>query len=39
MSSGHRLKILVVDDGADIVEVLQDRLESYGFTVATAATG
>ncbi len=33
------LKVLVVDDEGDIVEVIQDRLEAYGFTVATAGTG
>jgi DNA-binding response OmpR family regulator len=33
------LKILLVDDEADIVEVVQDRLEHYGFTVITAGTG
>ena len=33
------LKVLVVDDEEDIVEVIQDRLEAYGFTVATAGTG
>ncbi len=33
------LKVLVVDDEKDIVEVIQDRLEAYGFTVATAGTG
>lgn len=33
------LKVLVVDDEEDIVEVLQDRLEAYGFTVVTAGTG
>jgi CheY-like chemotaxis protein len=33
------LKVLVVDDEADIVEVIQDRLEAYGFTVATAGNG
>ena len=33
------LKVLLVDDEEDIVEVLQDRLEAYGFTVATAGTG
>ena len=33
------LKILLVDDEADIVEVVQDRLEHYGFTVVTAGTG
>ena len=33
------LKVLVVDDEEDIVEVIKDRLEAYGFTVATAGTG
>jgi CheY-like chemotaxis protein len=33
------LKVLVVDDEEDIVEVLQDRLEFYGFTVVTAGNG
>jgi DNA-binding response OmpR family regulator len=33
------LKILLVDDEPDIVEVVQDRLEAYGFIVATAGTG
>jgi CheY-like chemotaxis protein len=33
------LKILLVDDEPDIIEVIQDRLEAYGFTVVTAATG
>lgn len=33
------LKVLVVDDEKDIVEVIQDRLEAYGFTVATAGNG
>ncbi|TAK01727.1 response regulator [bacterium] len=33
------LKVLIVDDEKDIVEVIQDRLEAYGFTVATAGTG
>jgi len=33
------LKVLLVDDEEDIVEVIQDRLEAYGFTVATASTG
>ena len=33
------LKVLVVDDEEDIVEVIRDRLEAYGFTVATAGTG
>ena len=32
-------KVLVVDDEEDIAAVLQDRLESYGFEVATAGTG
>ena len=33
------LKVLLVDDEEDIVEVLQDRLEAYGFSVVTAGTG
>jgi CheY-like chemotaxis protein len=33
------LKILLVDDEPDIVEVIRDRLEAYGFTVVTAGTG
>ena len=33
------LRVLVVDDEEDIVEVIQDRLEAYGFTVITAGTG
>ena len=33
------LKVLDVDDEEDIVEVIQDRLEAYGFTVVTAGTG
>ena len=33
------LKILLVDDEPDIIEVIQDRLEAYGFTVVTAGTG
>lgn len=33
------LKVLVVDDEKDIVEVIQDRLQAYGFTVATAGNG
>ena len=33
------LKVLLVDDEADIIEVIQDRLEAYGFTVITAGTG
>ena len=33
------LKVLLVDDEEDIIEVIQDRLEAYGFTVATASTG
>jgi len=33
------LKVLVVDDEEDIVEVIKDRLEAYGFMVATAGTG
>jgi two-component system response regulator AtoC len=33
------LKLLLVDDEEDILEVIQDRLEAYGFTVRTAGTG
>ena len=33
------LKVLVVDDEEDILEVIQDRLEAYGFTVVTAGNG
>jgi CheY-like chemotaxis protein len=33
------LRILLVDDEEDIIEVIQDRLEAYGFTVVTARTG
>lgn len=33
------LKVLVVDDEEDMIEVVQDRLEAYGFMVATAANG
>lgn len=33
------LKVLLVDDEQDILEVIQDRLEAYGFTVVTAGTG
>lgn len=33
------LKVLLVDDEEDIVEVIQDRLEAYGFTVVIAGTG
>ncbi|MGH7766147.1 MAG: response regulator [Candidatus Binatia bacterium] len=33
------LKVLVVDDEEDIREVIQDRLEAYGFRVITAETG
>jgi CheY-like chemotaxis protein len=33
------LKILLVDDEPDIIEVIQDRLEAYGCTVTTAGTG
>jgi len=39
MKSLMGLKILLVDDDPDIVEVIQDRLEAYGFTVVTAGTG
>jgi CheY-like chemotaxis protein len=33
------LRVLLVDDEEDIVEVIQDRLEAYGFSVSTARTG
>ena len=33
------LRVLLVDDEEDIIEVIQDRLEAYGFTVMTAGTG
>ena len=33
------LRILLVDDEADILEVIQDRLEAYGFDVITAGNG
>src|SRR3990172_507993 len=33
------LKVLVVDDEEDILEVIQDRLEAYGFAVVTAGNG
>lgn len=33
------LKVLLVDDEEDIIEVIRDRLEAYGFTVMTAGTG
>jgi DNA-binding response OmpR family regulator len=33
------LRVLLVDDEPDILEVIQDRLEAYGFTVVTAGTG
>ena len=33
------LKVLLVVDEEDVVEVIQDRLEAYGFTVVTAGTG
>jgi CheY-like chemotaxis protein len=39
MKSVMGLKVLLVDDEADIIEVIQDRLEAYGFTVVTAGTG
>ena len=33
------LKVLIADDEEDLVDVLRDRLEAYGFTVITAGTG
>jgi two-component system, NtrC family, response regulator AtoC len=32
-------KVLIADDEEDLVDVLRDRLEAYGFTVLTASTG
>ena len=32
-------KVLIADDEEDLVDVLRDRLEAYGFTVLTANTG
>jgi DNA-binding response OmpR family regulator len=37
--TGTGLKVLLVDDEADILEVIQDRLEAYGFRVITASNG
>jgi CheY-like chemotaxis protein len=39
MNSAMGFKVLLVDDEPDIVEVIQDRLEAFGFTVVTAGTG
>jgi CheY-like chemotaxis protein len=33
------LKVLLVDDEEDVLEVIRDRLEANGFTVVTAGTG
>src|SRR5262249_34348399 len=33
------LKVLIADDEEDLVDVLRDRLEAYGFMVLTASTG
>ncbi len=33
------LKVLLTDDEEDILEVVQDRLEAYGFRVVTARNG
>ena len=33
------LKFLLVDDEEDILEIIQDRLEAYGFAVVTARNG
>jgi class 3 adenylate cyclase len=35
----NQAKILIVDDEADIVEVLADLIEAKGYAVSTAATG
>ena len=32
------LKILLVDDEENIIEIIQDHLEAYGFTMATTRT-
>ena len=32
-------KVLLVDDDPDILTLLQDRLESYGYSIATASDG
>jgi DNA-binding response OmpR family regulator len=37
--TGTGLRVLLVDDEADILEVIQDRLEAYGFNVVTASNG
>ena len=37
--SGMDKRILIVDDEADVLEVLSMNLESEGFTVFTAASG
>ncbi|MCP9470397.1 MAG: response regulator [Nitrospira sp.] len=39
MDGGRSQHILVVDDDPDIRQILQDRLESYGYLVDTAADG
>ncbi|MFN3680740.1 MAG: response regulator [Nitrospira sp.] len=39
MSSRRSQYILVIDDDPDIRQVLQDRLEFYGFSVETAEDG
>jgi CheY-like chemotaxis protein len=33
------LNVLIIDDEEDVIEVLRDRLESYGFTVSSAGSG
>jgi DNA-binding response OmpR family regulator len=33
------LKVLLVDDEQDLLEIIQDRLEAYGFAVTTAGNG
>jgi len=37
--ASKKFRVLLVDDEADILEVIQDRLEAYGFDVVTAGTG
>src|SRR5215471_21541100 len=37
--ASKKFRVLLVDDEADILEVIQDRLEAYGFDVITAGNG
>lgn len=38
LASEPGLNVLIVDDNADVIEVLVDGLQSYGHTVRSAAT-